>query len=205
MKTFKIFGFVLAASAVLSSCVGDDDTSLPDYTPYLLGEDFTGPADNTLLEIEGWQNIATAGTAVWRNQIFSGNNYAEFSSFQSGSDTNVAWLVTPAVNMDEFEGEALQFDVSQSYVSNAANKLEVLVSTNYDGIAANIGNATWEPLPASIPGTTATYFEFQDSGKLDLSAYTGMVHIAFKVTGSGNDTNLDGSYQIDNVRISYEN
>jgi len=205
MKTFKIFGFVLAASALLTSCVGDDDTTLPNYTPYLIGEDFTGPADNTILEIEGWQNVASQGTAVWKNQIFSGNNYAEFSSFQSGEAVNVGWLITPGVNLDATEGEVLGFDVSQSFVSDAANKLEVLVSTDYDGNAANIATATWQPLNANIPGPSAVYFEFQESGAIDLSSYTGTAYIAFRVTGSGTNSSLDGSYQIDNVRISYQN
>lgn len=206
MKTFKIFGFVLAASAVLTSCVGDDDTSLPNYSPTLLGEDFeSGAADNSVLQITGWQNEPTQGTAVWKNQIYSGNTYAEFSSFQSGEAVNVGWLIGPSLNMDTQEGEVLSFAVSQSYVSSTANKLEVLISTDYDGNVSNIATATWQPLNADIPGTDATYFEFQDSGDIDLSTYTGTAYLAFKVTGSGNDTNLDGSYQIDNVKITYQN
>ncbi|MBD3582035.1 choice-of-anchor J domain-containing protein [Flavobacterium selenitireducens] len=210
MKTFKIFGFLLAASAVLTSCVGEDDISLPNYAPTLLGEDFeSGAADNTVLDLAGWENFNEVGTKVWRNQIYSGNTYAEFSSFTNDpldkDPVNIGWLISPSLNMDAQQAEVLSFEVSQSYVSSAANKLEVFISTDYDGNVANIGSATWQPLTANIPGTDATFFEFQDSGDIDLSGFTGTAYLAFKVVGSGQDPNLDGSYQIDNVKITYQN
>ncbi|RZJ72385.1 choice-of-anchor J domain-containing protein [Flavobacterium sp.] len=205
MRMFKFFGLALIASAALVSCVGDDDTELPNYTPLILGQDFeNGAADNTILDVTGWSNFVTAGAMRWKNQTYSGNNYAEFTGYQSGDATNIGWLISPAVNLDEQEGESLKFDVSQSYVTDASNSLEVLISTDWDGTEANINAATWTALPASIPGTSATYFEFQDSGNIDLSTYTGTAHIAFKVTG-GTAAAIDGGYQIDNVKISYQN
>jgi hypothetical protein len=45
-------------------------------------------------------------------------------------------------------------------------------------------------------------FDFFSSGLVDLSSYAGkQVYIAFKVKGSGTNTSLDGTYEIDNVRI----
>lgn len=188
---------IIAPMAV--SCVQDDDTVLPPYTPLLLAEDFNKGADNSLLDIPGWLNFASEGTALWKIQRYSGNGYAEFTTYQSGEASNVGWLVSPEVTLEEGNTKTLVFEVSQSYVSSAANKLEVFISTNFDG--TNVAGATWVPLSANIPGTNATYFEFQDSGEIDLSAYNGPAHIAFKVTGSGTNTALDGSYQIDNVNI----
>lgn len=204
MRLFKFFGFALIASAALTSCVGDDDTELPNYTPLLLGQDFeNGAADNTVLAVTGWTNYATQGTVLWKNQTYSGNNYAEYTSYQSGELVNVGWLISPAMNMDAQDNEVLKFKVSQSYVTNPNNSLEVLISNDYDGNPEHIGQATWQSLPANIPGTSATYFAFQDSGNIDLSNVTGTAYLAFKVTGSGTNTALDGGYQIDNVKISY--
>ena len=199
---FKLFGFAFASAAVLSGCVGDDDTTLANYTPTVVGTDFElGLYDNDVIEIEGWRNYAQTGTALWRNQYYGDNNYAEFTGYQSGDATNIGWLISPPINMDLHEGEKFDFSVSQSYVTNPANSLQVLISTDYDG--TNVETATWQPLPVAIPGTDATYFEFQDSGVVDLSGYTGTAYIAFKVTGSGTNTQLDGGYQIDNVRVYY--
>ena len=201
MNKTKLLFLGIFAAGLLSGCVNDDeDTSLPDFTPVVFGEDFeTNAVDNAVLAIPGWVNFAETGTAVWKLQYFGQNNYAEFSSFQSGEAVNVAWLITPSINMDQYETEKLLFQVSQSFVSSSANSLEVLISTDFDG--TNVTTATWQPLSASIPGTSASYFEFQSSGEVDLSAFEGNVNIAFKVKGSGTNNQLDGSYQIDNVRV----
>ena len=191
--------FVAILALLTTGCVSDDDTSLPNYTPVLFGESFeTNAVDNTELVISGWNNYAEVGTAKWRFQYYSSNNYAEFTSYQSGQAVNIGWLISPAINLDGHANARLLFQVSQSYVTSAANSLEVLISTDYDG--TNVTAATWTPLPASIPGTSAEYFLFQTSD-IDLSAYSGNIHLAFKVKGSGTNTALDGGYQIDNVRI----
>lgn len=204
MKTNKLKSllFAILAAGTLSSCVDDTDTSLPNYKPVVFGEDFeTNAVDNMPLDLPGWLNFPEVGTAVWKSQYYSSNNYAEFSSFQSGNAINVAWLISPSINMDAHEGEKLVFQVAQSYVTSSANSLEVLISTDYDG--TNVTTATWQNLDAAIPGTSAVYFKFYSSGMIDLSSYTGNINLAFKVKGSGTNTALDGSYQIDNVRVIY--
>ncbi|HEX8562355.1 MAG TPA: choice-of-anchor J domain-containing protein [Flavobacterium sp.] len=203
MNKTKLMLFGLFAATVFTGCVNDDeDTSLPDYTPVLFGEDFeTDAVDNAVLAIQGWTNYAEAGDDLWKFQYFGQNNYAEFTSFQSQDAVNIAWLITPKINLDQYETEKLLFQVSQSFVSNPANTLQVLISSDYDG--TNPTTATWQTLPANIPGSSAAYFEFQSGGDIDLSEFEGDVNIAFKVTGSGTNQQLDGSYQIDNVRIIY--
>ena len=201
MNKIKLLMLSVFTAAIFTGCVDDDtDTRLPDYTPVVFGEDFeTNAVDNEILAIDGWLNYAQDGTAVWKWQYFGQNNYAEFSSFLSGNLVNTAWLITPAITLSETENQKLLFQVSQSYVSDPANSLEALISSDFDG--TNVEAASWQSLPALIPGTSATYFAFQSAGEIDLSAFDGPVYIAFKVKGSGTNTGLDGSYQIDNVRI----
>ena len=183
-----------------TSCSPEDDIKNPDFNPLVFSEDFSkGAVDNVVLNLEGWNNIAEVGTAKWKTQIYSGNPYAEFSSFQSGDVVNIGWLVSPVINMDTFEGEILQFQASQSFVSSSANSLEVLIATNYNG--TNLATANWEPVNANLPTTSSPYFEFIKSGEIDLSAYKGNINIAFKVKGSGTNNALDGSYQVDAIRI----
>lgn len=196
---FKNLFFAALAATALTGCVSDDDTVLPPYEPILLSQQFEGFADNTLLELPGWLNYAETGSSKWRIQVYSSNGYAEYSSYNSGDAVNVGWLISPAFTLEENNANKLRFQVSQSYVTSTANKLEVFISTDFDG--TNVGTATWQPLSANIPGTSATYFEFQNSGDINLSAYSGNAYLAFKVTGSGTNTSLDGSYQIDNVTV----
>jgi hypothetical protein len=197
-KTIMILGATILLA--FASCSPEEDIKNPDFTPLTFSEDFAvGAVDNTDLNTLGWINFAEAGTAKWKEQIYSSNPYAEFSSFSSGNAINVGWLISPAINMDLQEKEILVFQSAQSYVTSSANSLEVLISKDFDG--TNVLTATWEPLTANLPVTTSVYFAFMNSGEIDLSGYTGNIHIAFKVKGSGTNTALDGSYQVDNIRI----
>lgn len=183
-----------------TSCSPEDNIKNPDFMPLVFSEDFSkGAVDNVILDLEGWKNIAEVGKAKWKTQIYSGNPYAEFSAFQSGDVVNIGWLVSPNINMDTTDGEILQFQASQSFVSSGANSLEVLIATDYNG--NNLTTANWQPVSAKLPTTSSPYFEFIKSGEIDLSAYKGNINIAFKVKGSGTNTALDGSYQVDAIRI----
>ncbi|MDQ7959506.1 choice-of-anchor J domain-containing protein [Flavobacterium lindanitolerans] len=199
MKMNKITTLLFASltMGMMSSCVNDDDTTLPDYTPLIFGEDFSEGADNTLFEKEGWLNFAETGTVRWTNQVYSGNGYVEFTSYQSGETSNIGWLITPSINLDAQEGEKLVFQAAQAFVDNAANTIEVLISTDFDG--TNVTAATWQTLNATLPTINSVRYEFIKSGVIDLSRFTGTAHIAFRVKGNG--TTLDGTYQIDNIRV----
>lgn len=204
MKTNKLILPLAFAAVLFSGCTKDDDYEVHGLTPMIFAEDFSeGAVDNTVLDTPNWINYAEAGTMLWKEQVYSGDAYAEFSSYNPSAPepVNIGWLISPAINMDEHEGEKLQFRSSQSYVSSAANSLEVLVSTDFDG--TNVLGATWEPLDVTLPTPSSTYFEYVKSGIVDLSGYTGNIHIAFRVKGSGTNSQLDGGYQIDTVRITY--
>lgn len=186
----------------LTSCSPEKDIVNPTLTNVILSEDFSvGAIDNTLLTTLGWTNVAETGTTRWKYQIYSSNAYAEFTSYQSPDPICVSWLISPSVDLDKSDNEKLVFESAQSYVSSSANSLEVLIATNFNG--TNAATANWQPLSAVLPTTTSTYFEFIKSGVIDLSGFSGKVNIGFRVKGSGTNTALDGSYQIDNIRIFY--
>lgn len=197
-KKLSILGLVAVLS--LSGCSPEDDIKNPDYTPLIFAENFSaGAVDNTILDNVGWENIAEVGSVKWKEQIYSGNAYAEFTSFNSGDAVNVGWLISPKVDMDAQEGEKLQFRVAQSYVSSSANSIEVLIANDYDG--TNLATANWQPISATLPTTSSAYFAFIKSGVIDLSEFTGKINLAFKVKGSGTNLALDGTYQVDDIRI----
>jgi hypothetical protein len=201
MKIKNIIAVLGIVSLVATtSCSPEDDIRNPTLNTPAFTEDFSaGAVDNTDLNTPGWSNIAEVGTAKWKEQIYSGNAYAEFSSFQSGNAVNVAWLISPEVDLSNKQNQVLAFRASQSFVSSSENSLEVLIATDYDG--TNLATANWQNLSATLPTTSSAYFAFIQSGLIDLSAYSGKVNIAFKVKGSGTNTNLDGSYQVDDVNI----
>ncbi len=186
---------------MLCSCSPEKEIVNPDFSPLLLSEDFaSNNLDGADLNIINWTNFAEKGTVKWKQGVFYSDKYAEFSGYLSGEYANVAWLISPAINMDTSENEKIAFQSAQAYVSTYGNSLEFLVSTNFDG--TNVTTANWEALPFTLPPLEYdTNFDFFDSGIIDLSSYNGIVHFAFKVKGSGTNTSLDGTYEIDNVRL----
>ena len=203
MTTIKIRSilFSIIAVAFLAGCTSDDDFQIHAYRDVIFSENFSENAvDNQLLITPDWLNISQIGVVKWKTQIYKGNAYAEFSTFQSPDIINVGWLISPEINMDQHESEKLVFQTAQSFVTSAANSIQVLVSNDFDG--TNVGTATWTPLNPILATTSSPYFEFIKSGEVDLSVFTGKIRLAFKVKG-GKDNAIDGTYQVDNIRIIY--
>ena len=203
MKKIKsLFLLLVLILVAITGCSPEKEIENPFLTPLLLAEDFSvGAVDNTLLTTAGWTNIAETGTTRWKYQIYSSNAYAEFTSFQSPDPVCVSWLISPKFDLDKSDNEKLIFEAAQSYVTSSSNSLEALIATDYNG--TNLATANWQPLPAVLPTTSSPYFEFIKSGVINLSGFSGKVNIGFRVKGSGTNTTLDGSYQIDNIRVYY--
>ena len=197
MKTiqYKAIAFVAFATLALTSCTKDSDVDYPIAPTTLVAEDF----DNPDLTATGWTLQAEIGSTNWIQEVYSGDGYASFSSFQSGNPVNVAWLISPAVNMDTQTGEKLSFTNAQDgFVRNIDNSLELFVSTDYDGV--NFAAASWERIPFNVANQNTERFLYINSGIIDLSGYTGTLHFGFKVKGT---TALTGGYQLDKVRLFY--
>lgn len=199
VKTFDASAFVLALNS--TDDVDMDGArctplSIDDFS-IVFEEDFQSAVNNTNLDFPGWTNFNETGNFKWREKTFQGNGYAEFSTFGSGNPSNIGWLITPAFNMDAQDNEFLNFKTAQHHLDSPENTLEILVSTDYNG--TNVLAATWEPVTASLASQSNDWYEFVDSGLIDLSSYSGTLYVAFKVTGSGTNLALDGAYQLDDL------
>jgi hypothetical protein len=203
MKNFKKIIIGLLAFMLLVGCSPENDIKIPESTTFAFYEQFnsfTEQTEGNSIALSGWTNLAEVGTVKWEEGYYNGTKYAEFTSYQSGQATNIAWLVSPAINMDIMDNETLAFDVAQAYVSSSSNSIELLVSTNYDG--TNVLAANWQPLSFTKPPLDFdTNFDFFSSGLVDLSSYTGSIYLAFRCKGSGTNFSLDGTYELDNIRI----
>jgi uncharacterized protein DUF5017 len=192
--------FILSLSAGLfTSCVNEDDYDIPPVKPVLFTEDFPEPEIdyNQVFDFEGWTNFAETGTKKWIERDFNNDGYIQFSSFGSAEPSNIGWAITPGINMDGTDSEVLSFMSASNFVDNPDNKLQVLVSSNFDG--TNVLAATWTPLNATVADHTTNNYTYIPSGNIDLSSYSGTIHIAFKVTGNG--TTLDGLFQVDKINV----
>jgi hypothetical protein len=164
-------------------------------------ENFQSVETNTKLNLPGWTNLVQKGTKYWLGTLYAGNGYAEFNTTGTKVVSNIAWLISPKIDMDLHTHEVLTFRSAQHHldVDSPLNSLEVYVSNDFDGL--NIAKATWVPLIVILPVQATPWYQFVGSGGVDLSSYTGKINIAFKYTGSGKNLALDGAFQIDDVQI----
>jgi hypothetical protein len=162
---------------------------------------FETVVDKSNLSLPGWANIVQKGTLFWKGTVYSGNGYAEFNISGTKVVSNVAWLISPKIDMDKHTNEILTFRAAQHHldVDSQLNSLEVYVSTNFDGL--NVANATWIQVLAKLPKQATPWYQFVGSGAVDLSSYKGKINIAFKYTGSGKNLALDGAFQVDDVQV----
>ena len=133
--------------------------------------------------------------------VYGGNGYAEFNTTSTTAAENIAWLVSPKINMAGYKNAVLSFRSAQHdlKVDSPLNSLEVYVSANFDG--SNISKAKWTKLTAKFPSLSTPARQFISSGGIDLSSYSGNIHIAFKYIGSGKDKTLNGAFMVDDVKI----
>ena len=101
--------------------------------------------------------------------------------------------------MDAQSNEFLNFQTAQHHLDSPDNTLEVFVSTDFNG--TDVLAATWQPIEANLAKQSDSWYSFQDSGLIDISSYTGTLYVAFKVVGSGTDTQLDGAYHVEDFRV----
>jgi hypothetical protein len=184
---------ILQLLFILMIAIGcDDDTSLPPYTPLVYLEDFEDAEDNTILNTDGFTNTAETGTALWTEQLFDGNGYAEY--LNETDETSAAWLITPAIDLSSTK-RTFHFQSAQHHLPEEGSKLEVFIATDYNG--QDINSANWVQLQAVTPTIYTEWYKFISSGEIRLEGYSGTVHIAFKATHS----TAGSSYSVDNVKV----
>lgn len=203
ISRIKLIVLFFVAGSIFSSCTKDSDVEYPTLKKVLLAEDFgTSGSNNSILPLpSGWTSYAEVGTKLWDVSIYSNDGYAKFTSFKTNEPINVTWLISPAINMDNKEGVQLTFQTCHDqFVTSSSNSLELYVSKDYDGI--NFATSNW--VKTTYTGTQiyplTDKYVYVNSGFVDLSAYKGSLHFAFKYSGS---SSLTGSYQVDNVRVFY--
>lgn len=162
--------------------------------------DFEQVTPNADVVLDGWVNFTEKGTKrTWQGKEFGGNRYIQFSANGSKEDENVAWLISPGIDLSVYTAPVFTFNMKVGYYN--ANCLQILVSEDF---TSDPTTATWKDITSnfSLPqGPTGGYAaDWSIAGLADMSGYEGKVYIAFKYTGSGNNGKTT-TYQIDNMFV----
>jgi len=207
-----IFKTVLVALTFTFIGCEEPETEVIAFKPVVYKEVFNTSAndfqeEDAYLNYNGWTSIAQSGVTEWTEQDDDDNGYIQFSTFTPTGQTpvstpnDIAWAITPKINLDNSSNEILTFKSGRGFVSSVNNKMEVYISTDFDG--TNFSAATWTLLNAIFASANnatgvGNGVMTADSGDIDLSTYSGDVYLGFKAYGSNTMT---GSLRIDDVKI----
>lgn len=151
----------------------------------------------------GWQTQLLAGPSYTAWGIFSSTNSAAKISCYNSSTTmgevSDAWLISPVLDLSQSSSPFFNFRNVVRYGTSPA--LEILVSTNYDGISSPT-TATWSNLTSQAiwDTNTSTWSSWTSSGDLSLTPYkSSTTYIAFRHQGQ----NISGvpTWEIDDIKI----
>ncbi len=138
----------------------------------------------------------------WGTGTFENNSYAVANAF-GGSEASNSWLISPAINFNNFEGETLTFRNKKRFDDGGEEQpLEVKVSTDYDG-EGNPENFNWTDVTDRVENLAQSE-SFVQSGEIDLSDaqfQASEVYVAFKYTSSGTGPGTSEEQQVDDVRV----
>ncbi len=157
-----------------------------------ISEDFENLPEDADLALDGWINVTVKGNDKWLSRAFGGNGFAEIEGYQVSSAEMESWLLTPAFDPQEFS--TLNFESSMAFWQH--DGFSVWISTDFSG---DVTTATWDAIECNLPTENNDFFEFVDSGDIDLSGYSGEARVAFKYVGdpATNTTKI----QLDNLSI----
>lgn len=176
---------------------GDDPDPDPDADPVTsIDENFQSYANYDIINHNNWISFREAGERDWICRTFQNNHYAQATAHNSTDAQNIMWMITPAVDLDAIANPVLEFESAKSFYTHDGFSLHISVDFN----ASNPGAATWQTLDATLAGQSHSDNDWIHSGVIDLSAYSGIVRIAWKYEAIASQGQT-GTFRVDNVRL----
>lgn len=155
-------------------------------------------SQNFETDFDNWttKSIDEEGSATWEIDTEHGvdnSNCAKINGYQEGA--NEDWLISPALNFNNYTGEKLSFKTAINH-NKTGDNFNVYYSTAYDGTSDPVvGN--WTEITDITLGTSWTYVE---SGEVDLSAISGEnVYIAFRYVCTDAEAE---TWEVDDILIT---
>ena len=139
-----------------------------------------------------WTAYNVTGDQVWDIDAYGNpGNCAKMSGYEGAAFDNEDWLISPALDLDNYANETFVFETAYNYDGPA---MELLVSMDFE--SGDPTSANWTPISfTASPGG----WEWTGSGEIDLSSYTGTIHLAYKFTSTSSGSS---TWEVDNILIT---
>lgn len=147
-----------------------------------------------------WTIITVSGDKHWYQTVFQNNGYAAMTGYKGTQPPFDAWLITPALDIENAADKTLSFRTEVNAYGSTASKLEVFIMDSEDPTAATV-KVKLNPVLATAPASG--YSGWAESGPVDLSAWSdGVYYIGFRYY-SPQDVNYS-TWCLDDVRFGSE-
>lgn len=145
-----------------------------------------------------WTGYSVVGEQVWVWDDFGvPPGCAKMNGYDGGPIPNEDWLISPSLDLENFETVSFSFDHARNWASN--DGLYVLVSTDYDGTSDPSTNGTWNDLTSMFTFPDPGSWDFIPAGDEDVTTYTGAsTYFAFKYTSTDSDAS---TWEVDNALV----
>lgn len=124
---------------------------------------------------------------------------AVMTGFDNGDNENEDWLISPAIDLSIYTDVVLNFRHTFGYFTSF-DDMKVFICDDFDGSNPSL-SGTWVELTGFEYPEAGSFWDWTDSGDIDISAYSGKseVFIAFKYVS----TDFDAcTWEVDQISIS---
>lgn len=149
------------------------------------------------IDLGSWMRYSVTGDQEWIFEPGSGDppGCAEMNGYDDDPVENEDWLISP--NLGTTEVYEVFFSFFSAYGFTGPS-LELFVSNDYDG-SSNPNDFTWTSLTDLADWPDETWWEWFESGEIDITDYFGMdCYLAFKYTSS---TEAAALWRVDNLLV----
>ena len=144
--------------------------------------------------------ISTYGEQVWHQGEYQGTTYANMNGYSGGPQSNVDWLISPAIEIgvDEWGEITFEFRTAKKY-DGPEDDFLVKISMDYDGHSEEPGEFDWEDITEAFALSPGNY-EWVWSGQYSIvDPEPGRYYLAFVYTST---TEAAASWEIDYVKVT---
>ncbi len=176
-----------SAGLSLGTTTSDDVAIVDNDTPSIpLTEDFES---NSLGVFTAY---SSASDRDWYTDVYNSNYFAKISGFGGNEDSD-DWMISPVLDLSAATAPQITFDNTFNY---DGPDLELVVSTDYDGVSDPATQGTWTSLTYTL--STGDWV-WASSGAVDLTPYiSSATYVAFHYTS---DATGAKTWEIDNIVI----
>ncbi len=146
--------------------------------------------------LEPFTQYSVSGTQKWGIDPYG---YAKITGFENPDRfANEDWLISPALDLSDYETAHITFDHITRYGSNELDHT-LWISSNYNG--GDPGMATWTQITIANYSSGNSWDDWTNSGKLNIpSEFTGAgnIHFALKYIST---TSRAGTWEVKNMIV----